>query len=91
MMRYRHTRDKHGEPVWVIEVTGWHDIYRFAANMLYQQVEFAAAGRKALQWARRSLGSERFEAGNRTLNGTTKYAEAVTRASIRPRARSRRR
>ena len=84
---YHHTRNRNGEPVWVIKVTGWHDIYRVAAFFIYQQCEFIAAGAKALQWLRRDMGARRFEALNETMAGTgTKVQRAVTRASIRPRA-----
>lgn len=60
-MKSTHTRNHHGEPVWTITLTGWHEITRFAANLLYQQVEFARIGSKALRWQRRAMGAARFE------------------------------
>lgn len=85
-MKTRHTRNKHGEPVWTIELTGWHEIIRFANNLLYQQVEFGAIGRKALQWSRKSLGAKRFEQAITLYYGEEgKRRDAAVRASKRPR------
>lgn len=89
MTTYRHSRNQHGEPVFTITLIGWHDIFRFSANMLDQQCEFMAAGSKALQWCRRSLGASRFEAMNKSLSGDgTRTQRYVARASKRPRGDS---
>lgn len=85
-MKTRHSRNSHGEPVWTIELTGWHEIIRFANNLLYQQVEFGAIGRKALQWARKTLGARRFESAITPYFGADgQWRDAVVRASKRPR------
>lgn len=49
--------NEHGEPVLTIEVTGHHDIYRFAHHLLTGQSEFAAIGRKAIAAQKRGLGT----------------------------------
>jgi len=81
-MKTRHSRNRHGEPVWTIELTGWHEIIRFANNLLYHQTEFMTIGQKALSWSRRSLGAKRFETVITPYYGDSgKWRDAVVRAS----------
>ncbi len=81
-MKTTHSRNRHGEPVWTIELTGWHEIIRFAANLLYDQSEFARIGQRALSWSRRSFGANRFEKVITPYFGAEgKWRDAVVRAS----------
>jgi hypothetical protein len=65
---------EHGDARLTIVLTGAHDYFRFAVNMLDDQCEFSAAGREALaklrdymgasgfrEWASRMLGKPRFD------------------------------
>lgn len=77
---FKHSRNKHGDPVLTITVVGFHDIFRLQWNLLHAQVEFSAAARKSFQWMRRSLGAARYDAFDQSMTGgkTKRYA-------IRPR------
>ncbi|MFT3873458.1 MAG: hypothetical protein QM714_12575 [Nocardioides sp.] len=77
---YKHTRNAAGDPVWVITITGWHDIFRMAWNLVHCQVEFCEAGAKALQWMRGATGAESFDRFDQSMTGGK-----AKRWSIRPR------
>ena len=66
---YRRTRNKHGDPVLHITVTGAHDIFRLNWNLLHAQCEFSAAARKTYQWLRRSMGAPSFDYLDKSLTG----------------------
>lgn len=73
---YKRSRNKHGDPVLTITVTGFHDIFRLSFAMLHAQVEFSEAARKSFQWMRRSLGASRCDAFDQSMTGgkTRRYA-----------------
>jgi hypothetical protein len=60
MSNYRATRNEHGEPVVTITLVGWHEIHRFAYNLLKHQCEFAEMGRKILKYQRKAIGREQW-------------------------------
>lgn len=66
---YERTRNKAGDPVWVITITGWHDIFRMAWNLVHCQVEFCEAGSRTLQWMRRSVGARNFDRFDESMTG----------------------
>lgn len=53
-------RNRHGEPVMVITMVGWHSIHRFAHNLMRAQVEFYDIGRRAFRAEWRDIGSEQW-------------------------------
>lgn len=79
----RHARNRHGDPVLTITITGWHDIFRTSWNFCHDQVEFVDKGSKALQWMRRSLGAKKYDAFDKSMTGGKSK-----RWSIRPRGAS---
>ncbi len=50
-----------GDPQVTITLTGGHDIFRFAVNMLDDQVEYHAEGRRLLARLRKHMGVKPFE------------------------------
>jgi len=52
-----------------LTLTGPHDIFRFAINMLRSQVEFCEAGIKVLAQLRDSMGADRFDPMGRSMLG----------------------
>lgn len=60
MIEKRLTRNKHGDPVLTIKVTGVSDVYRFADGMTRLQCEFSRKGRLTLRSLWRMLGREHF-------------------------------
>ena len=80
MTEYERKRNEHGDPVLVITITGWHDIFRLNWNLLHAQCEFSAAARKTFQWMRKSIGAKRYDEFDQSMTGgkTRRYA-------IRPR------
>lgn len=79
MTEYLRTRNEHGDPVLIITVTGWHDIFRLNWNLLHAQVEFSAAASKTFQWMRRSIGAAHYDAFDQSMTGGK-----TRRYSIRP-------
>lgn len=69
MAEYKATRNKHGEPVVTITLTGGHEIHRFAYNLLKHQCEFARMGTRILKGQRRRMGKERWDAMWRMYHG----------------------
>jgi hypothetical protein len=61
--------------VMTLRLEGPHDIFRFAVNMLHQQVEFGAAGRAMLVELRDHLTPDRFDPMARSLLGDDRYAK----------------
>ena len=59
----------HGKDRVVITLTGGHDIFRFAVNMLDDQTEFMEVGRAILVEQRDRSGARRFDAAARSLLG----------------------
>ena len=70
--KHRIARDRNGEAVVTITLTGESDIHRFAYNLLSQQVEFAAMGRNILKSQRRRLGKARWVGMWHTFHGEQK-------------------
>ncbi len=68
-------RDEHRDPRLTITLVGTHDIFRFAVNMLSQQVEFFRAGRTVLVELREALTPDRFDPWARLLLGEDRYAQ----------------
>lgn len=56
-----------------ITITGGQDIFRFALNMLDDQVEFCEAGSEILTSLRGSLGPARFDPMARSMLGAEKF------------------
>lgn len=69
MIQSTRTRNSGGDPVWTITVTGWHDIFRLAWNLVHCQVEFVKHGSKALQWQRQANGAESFDRFDQSMTG----------------------
>lgn len=57
---YRASRNQHGEPVVTITLVGFHDIHRFAYNLLKHQCEFARMGTQILKGQRRRVGKKKW-------------------------------
>lgn len=76
---FKHSRNRHGDPVLTITVVGWHDIFRLQWNLLHAQCEFSEAARKSFQWMRRCLGPARYDAFDQSMTGGK-----TRRYSIRP-------
>jgi hypothetical protein len=76
---YRRTRNKHGDPVLVITVTGWHDIFRLNWNLLHAQCEFSASARQTFRWMRRCLGAKRYDAFDQSMTGGKTRAYSIRR------------
>lgn len=76
---YKRSRNKHGDPVLTITVTGWHNIFRLNWNLLHAQSEFSAEARKTYQWMRRVVGAKNYDKFDQMMTSgkTRKY-------SIRP-------
>lgn len=53
-------KNKHGEPVWTIRVTGTWEIFRFAYHLVQGQVEFMRMGDRAFRYLRRRMGRASF-------------------------------
>jgi hypothetical protein len=68
-------RDEHGDLRLTVTLIGGHDIFRFAVNMLSQQVEFFRAGRVALVELREALTPDRFDPMARSLLGEDRHAK----------------
>jgi hypothetical protein len=57
----------------VIQLEGGQEIFRFMVNLLYQQVEFGAAGRAVLVDLREHMTPQRFDPMARSLLGDDRY------------------
>lgn len=60
-MYRRLARDKNGELVLTIRISGIHDIYRFAAMMRHGQTDFARAGVRTFRSLREAMGRTRYK------------------------------
>lgn len=63
----------HKEPRLALELVGSHEIFRFAVNMLDDQVEFCEAGRIIIVELREMVGPERFDPWARNLLGQERH------------------
>lgn len=59
----------HGDPRLVIEIEGFHDIYRFANHLLSGQCEFADIGHRTIRKLKRRLRKRRWEWLMRYMHG----------------------
>ena len=75
----KRSRDKNGDPVLTITVTGFHDIFRLSWNLLHAQVEFSAEARRTFQWIRRSLGASRYDTFDQSMTGGKTIAYSIPR------------
>lgn len=66
------------DSVATIRLDGGQDVFRFASNMLEQQVEFMVAGRTLLVELREHLTPERFDPMARSLLGEALYERRRT-------------
>jgi hypothetical protein len=62
VIRHSIRRNKDGEAVWTIRITGGWEIFRFAYHMVHGQVEFCEMGCQAFRYLRRKWGLKAFKA-----------------------------
>jgi len=73
VLETRFDTTEHGDPRLTITLTGAHDLFRFAVNMLDDQCEFSRAGRQSLAQLRDHLGADRFDSWARSMLGEHRY------------------
>jgi hypothetical protein len=71
-MKHVLDRNIHREPRLSLEMEGAHEIFRFAVNMLDDQVEFCAAGRAIIVELREVVG-EKFDPWAEMILGAGRY------------------
>lgn len=57
------------DPVVTIEVTGWHDAYRFANHLTTGQCEFADKGHRIIRRLKARAGKDRWDWLMRYMHG----------------------
>jgi hypothetical protein len=62
-------KNKNGESVLTIRVTGGNEIFRFAYHLAQGQIEFGAVGRAAFRYLRRQWGIAQFKATDQVMTG----------------------
>ena len=62
-------RNKAGDPVWVITITGWHDIFRMAWNPSIVRSSSAAPEAGPCKWMRRSVGVSQLRPLDESMTG----------------------
>lgn len=70
MIRQRMRISQHGDLVLTVTVAGVHDIYRFAHNWTYDQVEFCEQGHSILRKLKRRLGKQKYRSLLDYMHGT---------------------
>lgn len=63
----------HKEPRLGLELIGCHEIFRFAVNMLDDQVEFCRAGRVIIVELREMVGGDKFDPWAVNMLGQERY------------------
>jgi len=66
-------RNKGGDPVLTITVTGVFDVYRLGEVFTRQQTDFAPIAERAMRYLWRRLGRDRFVAFDLSMNGGKVY------------------
>lgn len=61
-------RDKGGDPVLVITVTGVADVYRIGEVFTRQQTDFVSIAQRVMRYLYRQLGRSRFTALDESMN-----------------------
>lgn len=72
-MKHALDRNVHREPRLSLELESSHEIFRFAVNMLDDQVEFCAAGRAIIVELREMVGEKGFDPFAKMLLGDQRY------------------
>lgn len=61
MIEHYIRRNRNGEAVWTIRITGANEIFRFAFHMIHGQVEFGEMGGHAFRYLRRKWGIDQLK------------------------------
>lgn len=69
-IKQRRISTSNDEPVLVIEVRGYHDIYRFSDHLRRGQCEFADIGRTVQRSLKRRMGAARWKWLLNYMHGT---------------------
>lgn len=69
MIEHTIRKNRNGEPVLTIRVTGGNEIFRFAFHLIRGQVEFLAIGCAAFRYLRRQWGVNGFKAHDQSMTG----------------------
>lgn len=69
MIKHSIRANGNGDPVLTIRITGFHDIFRLAWNLIHAQIEFMEIGRHGMRYTARSLGKGRFAAMDKSMTG----------------------
>ena len=69
MIEHSIRRNKHGEAVWTIRITGANEIFRFAFHQARGQIEFLQMGTRAFRYLRRQWGVRRFTEHDQVMTG----------------------
>lgn len=62
-------KNKHGEPVWTIRITGGGEIFRFAFHLAQGQIEFLRIAMGAFRYLRRQWGVRVFKDHDQQMTG----------------------
>jgi len=69
VIKHHVRRNRDGEPVWTIRITGVHDIFRFAFHSVQGQVEFGRMASQTFRYLRRFMGHAQFVAYDERMTG----------------------